>query len=796
MHLIRKNGATSNIFRVLLRSSSTGQGLLGLTGSSPGLIISTICDNEASATAYTQAATHIQTIAALGTYAAPSASNCRFSEVDSTNHPGLYEVQLADARFAVSSAKLMHVTFTGAASLLNKDVTIQLTSTDVDDAVRYGMTSLPNANAAASGGLWILGSNNTAAVTIGALTTGAIACTTITASGAVAFQSTFTVTTSTALGAISGSTLTLSGAVTFQSTFVVTASTALGALSCSTLTASGAVAFQSTFAVTNSTNLAALSVTTITASGTTSLAAVTTSGTVTLNALTVTNNALISGTLTVTGATTFTGAVTGTNASNDLRINGIVPGVANGLFIAGTNAATSITTGLTAHIIGTVDTATNLTNAPTAGDLTAAMKTSVTTAATAATPTINATQAFSNTGTWTGNIVGTLSTVTTLTNLPAVTADWLTAAGVKADAVTKIQSGLATPINITAASGIALAANQHVIVDSGTVTTLTNLPAITTDWLSAAGVSAAAVTKIQSGLATPTNISAGTITNVTNLTNAATVGDITTAMKTSIQAAADAAITSNVLILEIESEADGIAAIPTSNPSAVAIRSEIDSNSTQLAIIISNEATINANVLTRLPTTSYTIPPTLSQIASQVWSTSLTGTAFTTGEAGYVLESLGVSANPLLDPVPGSYAVGTAGYALGQIVDIEAKTNLIGAVAVTIQSPIDTTGTINILAGDSYKLSDGRQIDFTNTAGTWPDLTGSTISFVATRWTGGSPILTKACSPVTPTGSQLVRLELNSVDTVLDIGGYNYKLKAVLSDGNTVTLQTGVMHIA
>lgn len=38
----------------------------------------------------------------------------------------------------------------------------------------------------------------------------------------------------------------------------------------------------------------------------------------------------------------------------------------------------------------------------------------------------------------------TVGTVTTLTNLPAVTTDWLTAAGVKADAVTKIQDGLST----------------------------------------------------------------------------------------------------------------------------------------------------------------------------------------------------------------------------------------------------------------------------------------------------------------------------------------------------------------
>lgn len=157
MFFIRKNGATSNIFRVKLRSSSTGQGLTGLTISSTGLIISTICDNEASATAYTAAGSTIETIATLGTFATPTATKCRFKEVDSTNHPGLYEVQLADARFAVSSAKILKVNFCGAASLLDREVTIQLTATDIDDSVRQGLTSLPNAAAEASGGLFTRG---------------------------------------------------------------------------------------------------------------------------------------------------------------------------------------------------------------------------------------------------------------------------------------------------------------------------------------------------------------------------------------------------------------------------------------------------------------------------------------------------------------------------------------------------------------------------------------------------------------------------------------------------------------
>jgi len=125
----------------------------------------------------------------------------------------------------------------------------------------------------AAGGLFLAGSN--AATTIAGLTTGALACTTITASGAVAFQSTFAVTGTTTLAAV-----TTSGTVTLN---------ALTVSNATTLT--GAVSLGSTLGVT----------------GTATFAAVTTTGTVTMNALTVSN------------ATTLTGAVSATNASNDVR---------------------------------------------------------------------------------------------------------------------------------------------------------------------------------------------------------------------------------------------------------------------------------------------------------------------------------------------------------------------------------------------------------------------------------------------------------------------------------------------
>lgn len=119
-------GNTSNILRFILSSESTGEGLTGLTHSSSGLIISTICDNEATATTYTAAGSTIETISTLGTYATPTATKCRFKQVDSTNHPGLYEIQLADARFAVSASRKLIVTISGASDLLTSDYQISL----------------------------------------------------------------------------------------------------------------------------------------------------------------------------------------------------------------------------------------------------------------------------------------------------------------------------------------------------------------------------------------------------------------------------------------------------------------------------------------------------------------------------------------------------------------------------------------------------------------------------------------------------------------------------------------------
>jgi hypothetical protein len=125
-----KLSTQSNILRIKLRHSTTQQGLTGLASDTSGLIISTICDNEAVAVAYTATAETIETIATLGTFATPTATKCRFKEVDATNHPGVYELQLANARFAVASSKILQIAILGAANLLECDYNIELVGYD------------------------------------------------------------------------------------------------------------------------------------------------------------------------------------------------------------------------------------------------------------------------------------------------------------------------------------------------------------------------------------------------------------------------------------------------------------------------------------------------------------------------------------------------------------------------------------------------------------------------------------------------------------------------------------------
>lgn len=131
-----KNGQQGAIVRVKLNNSTatspTNAGVTGLTNSSTGLVIATMADVESSVTSYTQAGATIGTITTLGTYAAPSANQCNFKEINSGSMPGWYEIQFLNARFAVSNAKFLGICIppVGGLSLAQMDLVIPLTDMD------------------------------------------------------------------------------------------------------------------------------------------------------------------------------------------------------------------------------------------------------------------------------------------------------------------------------------------------------------------------------------------------------------------------------------------------------------------------------------------------------------------------------------------------------------------------------------------------------------------------------------------------------------------------------------------
>ena len=147
MKLSIKAGTTSvsvNIF-VANSSSTTGAGLTGLAY------------NTASLTAYYTFAGSYTTAAAitLATLAAVNSawSSGGFKEVDSTNLPGVYRLDLPDAVLAASKGRSVLVYLKGATNMAPTLLEIELTGWDNQDTVRGGLTALPNVASGSAGAI-------------------------------------------------------------------------------------------------------------------------------------------------------------------------------------------------------------------------------------------------------------------------------------------------------------------------------------------------------------------------------------------------------------------------------------------------------------------------------------------------------------------------------------------------------------------------------------------------------------------------------------------------------------------
>ncbi len=149
------------------------------------------------------------------------------------------------------------------------------------------------------------------------------------------------------------------------------------------------------------------------------------------------------------------------------------PGAANGMLIGGSNAATTFATlTVTGAVLFSSTFATTGTTTLNALTVTNAMTVSGTTTLTGAVSfgsTWTVTGGVTFTAGLTSNITGTLATVTTLTNLPNIPANWLTATGIAADAITaaKIADGAIDTATFAAGTTIP----RCTLVDTTTVNT-------------------------------------------------------------------------------------------------------------------------------------------------------------------------------------------------------------------------------------------------------------------------------------------------------------------------------------
>jgi hypothetical protein len=139
-----KQSQSVNVF-IQDSSSTTGAGLTGLAYNTSGL---TAYYSHAGANAGANAIT-LATLAAVNS----AYSSGGFKEINSTTMPGWYRFDIPDACLAASKGRSVAIHLQGATNMAPLPIEIELTGWDNQDAVRGGMTALPNAAADAAGGL-------------------------------------------------------------------------------------------------------------------------------------------------------------------------------------------------------------------------------------------------------------------------------------------------------------------------------------------------------------------------------------------------------------------------------------------------------------------------------------------------------------------------------------------------------------------------------------------------------------------------------------------------------------------
>lgn len=121
--------------------------------------------------------------------------------------------------------------------------------------------------------------------------------------------------------------------------------------------------------------------------------------------------------------------------------------------------------------------------------------------------------------------------------------------------------------------------------------------------------------------------------------------------------------------------------------------------------------------------------------------------------------------------------------------DADITSRAPAGATVTTTTPVSQSGAIELRLGIDDLAADGRALDFTDAANTWPTLTGAT----PTLDIGGTPGLRKTGTVLVATGnSKKVRFELTRTEkAALVVGAVDFDVEATLTSGHIEPLYAG-----
>lgn len=326
---------------------------------------------------------------------------------------------------------------------------------------------------------------------------------------------------------------------------------------------------------------------------------------------------------------------------------------------------------------------------------------------------------------------------------------------------------------------------------SGTITYITfagppapvTLPTVNATQLAGQTITAAAGVTFPSSVASPTNITAGTITTVTNLTNAPTSGDLTATMKASVETAVENRVVANHLDHLLAADYD-----PASKPGvATALLNELVEND-------GGVARYTANALEQAPTGGSA--PTVGEIADEVQTRTIaavTTVTSVTNNVNAVLANtahggtsatlrLGASTGPALHVTATSGNAVTVTSATGRGIGVTGGTdgvllagNTGAGLALTGDTGLTATGATNgaYLTGTSgYGLAlEGATDDLLLDNSDAPTLRDAV-------WTGGTRVLSAGTN---------IQLPANGLDLILVESGISASAALTNDTGTQLT---------